>query len=149
MKTQHNTTQKNTKHNTTQHNTTQHRDGTITGENRKKNRICCGLQHKLSMLKVALSVCQWVYHSFFRVGSSIFWNATLTGFWVFDLVDIFSCGHARKRLYTLPLWSISPSVRWSIRHIFVLQVVFASLPLPNHPLLSCRVSGLVSNEIVL
>ena len=46
---------------------------------------------------------------------------------------------ADTRLYTLPCWSVGPSVR----HIFEFRAGFAVLLLPNRPRLDCRVSGLV------
>ena len=46
---------------------------------------------------------------------------------------------ADTRLYTLPCRSVRPSVP----NIFELRAVFALPLLPNHPRLSCRVSGLV------
>ena len=52
---------------------------------------------------------------------------------------ISSRGHATLHL--------AVSVRPSLRNIYELRVVFALLPLPNRPRLSCRVSGLV-NKIV-
>ena len=50
---------------------------------------------------------------------------------------------ADTRLYTLPCWSVGPSVHLSFRHIFEFRAVFALLLLPNCPRLDCRVSGLV------
>ena len=46
-------------------------------------------------------------------------------------------------LYTLPCWSVRPSVDC----VSELWAVFALLVLPNHPRLDCRVSGLVTYEI--
>ena len=43
------------------------------------------------------------------------------------------------QLYTLRCWSVD----WYVGHIFEFLVFFASLLLPNHPRLDCRVSGLV------
>ena len=55
---------------------------------------------------------------------------------------VFSRGHATLHL----AMSVGPSVRRSVRHISELRAVFALLPLPNRPRLSCRVSGLVRFE---
>ena len=49
--------------------------------------------------------------------------------------SVFSRGHATLHL--------AVSVRPTVRHIYELRAVFALLPLPNHPRVSCRVSGLV------
>ena len=50
---------------------------------------------------------------------------------------------ADTRLYTLPCWSVHPSVR-QLRIILKVRAVFALQPLSNRPRLSCSVSGLVA-----
>ena len=55
------------------------------------------------------------------------------------LADFFTGGHATQHLAVLVGMSVGPSKG----HISEFRAVFALVPLPNCPRVSCRVSGLV------
>ena len=88
------------------------------------------------------------------VSPSLGWSITTPGYFFVHNYSVLLLSTteflvADTRLYTLPCRSVRPSVRPSVRHISELRAVLALPPLPNHPRLSCRVSGLVFLQFLL